>query len=29
MVRKLSKDAIDVKFKAPATFVKQFDEMTH
>ena len=28
MVRKVSKDAIDVKFKAPATFMRQFDEMT-
>jgi len=28
MVRKVSKDAIDVKFKAPATFIRQFDEMT-
>ena len=28
MVRKMPKDAIDVKFKVPATFIRQFDEMT-
>jgi metal-responsive CopG/Arc/MetJ family transcriptional regulator len=28
MVRKTSKDAIDVKFKAPSAFIRQFDEVT-
>jgi len=28
MVKKTPKDAIDIKFKAPATFIKQFDEVT-
>lgn len=28
MVRKMPKDAVDVKFKAPTTFIRQFDEMT-